>query len=82
MINLAAAVLVATSLATATSSSNAWICSELDSHPNDAGVTNVVMEIFSQGYSSKAGAELIVNTVVSQCPEYIPLLQKWADKHG
>lgn len=80
MINiLAAAVIAAANL---TSTGGSWICPILDRNPNDSGVTTVVLRVLSEGYSSSSGADLIVNTVASTCPKYLPLLQEWADAHG
>lgn len=58
------------------------ICSQLDSEPTVGGVVEVVVDLLSQGYDSETGSELLVTTVQSQCPEYIPLLVKFAQKYG
>lgn len=57
--------------------SNGWICNTLESNPNKLGVMTVIIELMGQGYTSdNGGPELFVNTVVEQCPDMIPVVQK------
>lgn len=81
MINTLAAVFIAASNLTAPSGYG-WVCPILDKNPNLDGVSLVVIKAFDTGASSDAAADGIVGEVANNCPEYLPLLQKWAKQHG
>jgi hypothetical protein len=71
---------VAFAAATITSpSSNAWVCSTLDRNPNESGVWQVLLQGLDRGLVGESGGQEIVDTIQSQCPEYIPLLITWAE---
>lgn len=77
-----ATVLAAVAVFITPTSSSAWVCSTLDANPTQAGVWQLVGEAFSRGYSGQQAGEFIATTVKGQCPEYIPLLIKWANANG
>lgn len=58
------------------------ICNQLDSEPSVGGVLEVAIGLMQSGYESDEAAKLLVSTVQGQCPEYIPLLVKFAQKYG
>lgn len=71
------AFVAAVAVAAPANASTGWICQELDSHPNTTGVTNIIVELMTQGYTAdNGGPELFAATVFGQCPEYVPVVQK------
>jgi hypothetical protein len=63
-------------------SSNAWVCRTLDTNPSVDGVNDLILEAYGRGYSTEADGEMLVQVVVADCPEYIPLLMEWADDYN
>lgn len=73
---LAGVIVVATLAAGQAHASNGWICDTLERHPNKTGVLQVISELIAQGYTAdNGGAELFAQTVISQCPDMIPVVQ-------
>lgn len=79
---IAAAVLCATALMSAPAATGVNICGKLDTYPSVDGVSLVIFDVVRAGYDTESGSELIVQTVISQCPEYIPILERWVEVNG
>jgi len=75
-----AAVMIAVATLTPASSDD-WICETLDSNPSVDGVNDLILEAYGRGYATEADGEMLVQVVVAECPEYIPLLLEWADDY-
>lgn len=78
--NIAAAVMI--SLPTLTGTSASSICSQLDAHPTVKTVEDIVFDLFYRGYDSEDAAKYLVGSVAGNCPEYLPVLQAFAEKWG
>lgn len=78
---LAALVVTGGVMASPANASSGWICDVLSAQPNKAGVIAVINELIDQGYTdSNGGPELFASTVINQCPEYIPAVEKALDQ--
>lgn len=63
--------------APANASSFDWICDVLDAQPNKAGVVAVIRELIDQGYTKdNGGPEIFATTVINECPDLIPAVDK------
>lgn len=47
-----------------------------------AGVASVALELFDRGYDGESAGRIIVGAVADSCPEYLPLLLKFAERYG
>ena len=74
---IAAVVIAVASLTT--TSSTAWVCSTLDSNPTENGVWELLYTAAQHGYATEKDGESLVIEVATNCPEYLPVLKKWAD---
>lgn len=76
---ITAAAIAAASLTNPGSTS--WICDTLEASPNTAGVVAVIQEMIADGYTSdNGGPELLVSTVLNQCPEYLIVVKNAAEE--
>lgn len=67
--------------APAQASNASWICDVLSAQPNKAGVSAVIGELISEGYTAdNGGPELFANTVITECPELIPAVRQAVDQ--
>ena len=80
MINIVTAVVIAAATLTPASSLG-WVCPTLDKNPTEAGVWQVLYEAAGRGYSSQSDGEAIATEIINNCPEYIPVVQEWADNN-
>jgi hypothetical protein len=58
------------------------VCAELGTHPNIFTVSRVLEEIEASGLTVKQAASVVVESVTSTCPQYVPLLQRFIDTYS
>lgn len=82
MINIVSAVVISAASLTSTAGGFGWVCPTLEKNPTEAGVWQVIYQSAANGHTSDSDAQQIISQVVNNCPEYIPLLKRWADHNG
>jgi hypothetical protein len=67
----------------ATGATNA-VCETLTAYPSFAGIEGVMQGIAEDGFTTNQSAEVVVIAVERGCPQFLGLLQDFADsaKHG
>lgn len=50
------------------------VCSVIDSYPSAGGVAGIIKDITDEGYSAADTAEIINQSVLTDCPRHWPLL--------
>lgn len=59
------------------------ICETLTAYPTIGGVAGVARFLMGdEGYSSGDSADIVVASVLGYCPEYLPLLKRFAAAYG
>lgn len=58
------------------------VCAELGSDPTIFNVTRVLEEVAAAGLTTIQASTVVVESVNSTCPQYLPLLRRFIDTFG
>ena len=58
------------------------VCSVLDEYPNNTGILGIGLALKDEGYSGYEAGQIIGQAVINLCPEYIPLMMRFADRYA
>lgn len=58
------------------------VCAELGSNPTIFNVTRVLEEVEATGLTTIQASTVVVESVTSTCPQYVPLLRRFIDTFG
>lgn len=59
------------------------ICNTFDEgYATFDGIKGIAMAISDRGYTLYEAGEIIVGAVIADCPEYLPLLKRFANAYG
>lgn len=57
------------------------VCGTLDDYPTFDGIYGIGYALTDQGWTSAAAGEILIGSVISACPEYLPLLESFIESH-
>ena len=58
------------------------VCAVLDDYPNNTGILGIGLALEDEGYTGYQAGQIIGQAVINVCPEYIPLMLRFADRYA
>lgn len=58
------------------------VCSVLEQYPSIQGIIGIGLALKDEGYSGYEAGEVIGTAVINECPQFIPLMMRFAEMYA